>query len=132
MPGEMPENLPVVDDFPGSVLDTHSVDWEFKRSPGTGGANVGKDFPVPTGRVIVEWSARETSCIRCHSGRDVKLVLRPQGPFSVPLAVHVGTRFEKDLNPFGSGASYTGTITMTSVPFEEWIRVVLEKYAVLT
>lgn len=48
----------------------------------------------------------------------------------MPAAVHVGTRFEKDLNPFGSGASYTGTITMTSVPFDKWIKVVLEKYAV--
>lgn len=130
MAGQMPDNMPVVDDFPGTVLDTHSVDWDFDRSPGTGGANVGGDFPVPPGRVIVEWSARETSCIRCEGGRDVRLVLNTQGPFSVPAAVHVGTRFKKNLNPTGPGASYTGTITMTSVPFDQWIKVVLEKYAV--
>src|SRR5262245_52354624 len=120
---EMPSCTPTQADFSGEDLQIVSVDWSFDRAPNTGGANVGQDYSVPSGRVIVGWEARETSCIRCQgSERDVRLSFESRGPLRLPVAVHVGVRFKEELNPAGSGASYTGTITMVSVPFEKWKR----------
>ena len=117
---DMPAGMPTRGHFDGSLLQVSSVDWAHDRAPNTGGADVGSDHRAPDGRVIVEWDARETSCIRCESGRDVRLVTEQRGVLDVPVAVHVGVRFREELNPAGSGASYTGTITMVTVPFAEW------------
>lgn len=43
--------------------------------------------------------------------------------------VHIGTRIDTGRNPFGAGGSYTGTITMSYVPYAKWIEVFFEKYA---
>ena len=128
---ELPKCSPKKSDFVGEDIKTYSVDWGFNRNPGRGGENYGADcwVPDPDANAVVEWEARERSCISCKGGRDVRIVEQLMGRISYPVGVHVGTRIDTGRNRFGGGGSYTGTITMSYVPYAKWQEVFFEKYA---
>ncbi len=128
MSKSMPKWCPVKEDFKGKLLKVHSgIIWSLKRKPDTGGANVGKTFNVPKGRAVVEWHTHETSCNRCKGEHVQTLSFAEASGIKIPKGVHVGVRFKKG-HPAGSkGASYTGTITMVSVPKKAWRKVWFKK-----
>ncbi len=127
---ELPKCSPTKSDFFAGDITTYSVDWGYDRGQGQGGQNYGDDYwvPDPAINALVEAEARERSCISCESGRDVRIVEQQLGRISYPAGVHVGTRIDTGSNPFGSGGSYTGTITMSYVPLEKWKDVFIQKY----
>lgn len=116
-----PDGLPDKSKFQGSDLDVQTFRWEFRREPGSGGANEAQDFNVPAGRVLVEWNANETSCIRCGGG-DYQLVMKSTGTRTFPIGIRPGSRLEPG-GLGGPGASFTGGLSLISVPLSVWIPV---------
>ena len=111
---DMPRCSPKKAEFAAEYIRTHSVDWSYRREPGQGGEDYGGDYwvPDPERNVIVEWDAKETRCLSCSSGRDVRIVERKKGRIAYPAGVHVGVRLDTGEHPTGPGGAYQGTITM--------------------
>ncbi len=128
MSKSMPKWCPVKEDFDSKQIKIHGgIRWDLNRGSDTGGGNAGQTFNVPKGRAVVEWSAEETSCIRCKGKHYRYLSFEEENGIKIPNGIHVGVRFKKG-HPAGSkGASYTGTITMVSVPKKAWRKVWFKK-----
>jgi hypothetical protein len=127
---DMPRCSPKTADFSAEHIRTKSVDWGYRRDPGKGGENYGDDYwvPDPERNVIVEWDAKESSCMSCDNARDVWIVERKKGRISYPAGVHVGVRIDTGGDPTGPGGSYQGTLTMSYVPYAQWNSVFFAKY----
>jgi hypothetical protein len=116
------DHTPTKDQFRSTDLSIQSPRWEFHLNPTDNGENLAKDFLVPSGNVLVGWSANETSCIKCGGG-DYQLVIQ-DGPLRMPIGVRPGSRLEPG-GRFGSGASFTGVLTLISVPYSVWAPVAI-------
>jgi hypothetical protein len=127
---DMPRCSPKKADFSEEHIRTKSLDWDYRRDPGKGGENYGDDYwvPDPERNVIVEWDAKESSCMSCGSVRDVWIVERKKGRISYPAGVHVGVRIDTGGNPTGPGGSYQGILMMSYVPYGQWKNVFFSKY----
>ena len=82
----------------------------------------------PERNVIVEWDAKESSCISCGSGRNVGIIEKKKGRMSYPAGVHVGVSIDTGGNPTGPAGSSQGTITMRYVPYAQWNSVFFAQY----
>jgi hypothetical protein len=116
-----PDDIPNKDKFQGGDLDVHTFRWEFEIKHGNHGDNKADDFKVPEGRVLVGWNANVTSCIGC-SGQVYQLVMKRTGTRTFPIGIRPGSRLEPgDIT--GPKASYTGDLTLISVPRPVWNKV---------
>ena len=127
---DMPRCSPKKAEFAEEFIRTKVVDWSYRRDPGQGGEEYGGDYwiPDPERNVIVEWDAKESSCISCGSVRNVGILERKKGRMSYPAGVHVGVSIDTGGNPTGPAGSYQGTITMSYVPYAQWNSVFFAKY----
>jgi hypothetical protein len=127
---DMPRCSPKKAEFAEEFIRTKTVDWSYRRDPGQGAEEYGGDYwiPDPERNVIVEWDAKESSCMRCGSVRNVWIIERKKGRMSYPAGVHVGVRMDTGGDPTGPAGSYQGTLTMRYVPYEQWNSVFFAKY----
>jgi len=127
---DMPRCSPKKAEFAEEFIRTKAVDWSYRRDPGQGGEEYGGDYwiPDPERNVIVEWDAKESSCMSCGSVRNVWIIERKKGRMSYPAGVHVGVRMDTGGDPTGPAGSYQGTLTMRYVPYEQWNSVFFAKY----
>jgi len=127
---DMPRCSPKKAEFAAEYIRTKAVDWSYSRDPGQGEDEYGGDYwvPDPERNVIVEWDAKESSCLRCGSVRNVGILERKKGRMSYPAGVHVGVSIDTGGNPTGPAGSSQGTITMSYVPYAQWNSVFFAKY----
>ncbi|OAZ43355.1 hypothetical protein [Paenibacillus polymyxa] len=104
---------------PGQLRDADAR-WSFHRDANTSGKNVGQDFMVPEGSVIVDFETHETSRFNTKGEPDIRLVFEDRGPVRIPNGVHVGIRLTPDDYPGGAGAGFTGDIKMKVVSEADW------------
>jgi hypothetical protein len=116
-----PDDIPSKNQFQGSDLTVQTPRWEYHRGPGSGGDNEAQDFKVPDDHVLVGWNANETSCIGC-SGQAFQLVMIETGTRTFPIGIRTGARLEPG-GLGGSGAYFTGDLSLISVPRSVWNRV---------
>ncbi|PAO69941.1 hypothetical protein [Bacillus sp. X2(2017)] len=117
----MDAGFPDKSDFESGQLREHNARWDFHRDPNTSGHNVGEDFKVPEGSVIVDYVTAETSRHNTKGEPVIHLVYQNRGPLRIPTGVRVGIRLTPDDWPGGSGASFTGNIHMTVVSESDWM-----------
>jgi hypothetical protein len=93
---DMPRCSPKKAEFAEEYIRTKTVDWSYRRAPGQGGEEYGGDYgiPDPERNVMVEWDAKESSCMRCGSVRNVWIVEKKKGRISYPAGVHVGVSID--------------------------------------
>jgi hypothetical protein len=127
---DMPRCSPKTADFSAEHLRTKSVDWEYRRAPGKGGAQYGDEYwvPDPERNVLVAWDAQESRCSRCDTAREVWIVERKKGRISYPAGVHVGVSMDTGGEPTGPGGAYQGTLTMQYVSYAQWHHVFVSTY----
>lgn len=119
---KVPSDFPDISDFKKSQLDTQEFAFEWKRDPGTGGQNYGKDWEVDKGRVIVGWEIQTISERHTKGNRDLHLNFSGRNDKRLPTGVHNGHR----LTPGGIGgvgAAYKGIIKVWTVSERDWYRV---------
>src|SRR5260370_9695031 len=86
---DMPRCSPKKAEFSEEYIRTKSVDWSYRRDPGKGGEDYGDDYwvPDPERNVIVEWDAKERSCMSGGSVRNVWIVERKKGRISYTYGI---------------------------------------------
>ncbi|PFS40746.1 hypothetical protein COK65_18485 [Bacillus thuringiensis] len=112
--------------FDPSRVGVFSARWEFKRKAGQEGKNVGENFLVPSGSVVVGVETHETSNHNTKGGPVIHLVFEEKGLLRIPIGLRVGIRLTPDGYWGGAGASYTGNIKLEIVTLPEWYKKALD------
>ncbi|OPA14908.1 hypothetical protein BHL21_18735 [Bacillus cereus] len=115
----MHPGFPDSTDFEPSSVQEVTKRWEFHRDPGSGGKNVGEDFKVPEGSVVVDYETHETSRHNTKGEPHIDLVFENSGPLRIPVGVHIGIRLTPE-HIGGAGSGFTGNINMKIVSKADW------------
>jgi hypothetical protein len=121
---DMPPGFPTVDKFAPNKVKEHTADWDFHRSPNTGGQNYGVDLVTPNESAMVGFTVNVASDHNTKGSPDIHIKTTQLGVVTVPSGVHVGHRLEPG-GIGGPGARFKGTVVMQVVSIQDWLPVAL-------